>query len=163
MSLTTEACWDATVYLQDLQSGAMPPGGAGRRPSNHLLSCVDCQLLLAVTIVEWEREHTIPPPPQSIGRWRPLALHLWSSGEDAGDSGCLPDLDARVQRWRLDAMQLEDVAGRAAWSLDGDQEGRIQRWLAEIEALARASGGLSGEDTDTEDIAVTARRRDPRG
>jgi hypothetical protein len=144
-----DACWSACLELSALESGSLPSAGR-RNLAGHLLGCVDCQILLAVCVVEWETEYTVPRPPQSIERWRAVALHLSSGQSDADDPGCIADPHERAWWWRDETQRLEDLVARTGWSLDGEheQEGRVQRWLGEIESIARAHGGLGPEEPD---------------
>jgi len=152
MSLSIDSCWDAALELAALGDGALK--SASRRSlASHLLPCVDCQILLAVSIVEWERERAVPRPPQSIERWRALALHLFSSGEseeDSSDAGYIAHPAERAWWWRFETMRLEDLVARTAWVLDGEQEERVHRWLVDVEAIARACGGLCSDETGSE-------------
>ena len=149
MSLTSGACDGAIHYLAALEVGRLACSGQ-HSLGRHLLECVDCQIFLAVSVVSWDRAHNVPRPPQCIERWRAVALHLFSSGEseDDDDAGYVAHPDEKVWWWRFETMQLEELAVRTAWSLDGDQDGRLRRWLAQIDAMASTCGGLDSEETE---------------
>jgi len=145
-----DACSDSDIafYLWDLAHGTLSLDDR-RSLGTHLLGCVRCQIMLIVCTVEWETDHHLPKPPQIIERWRTVAAHLWASGEDDGDAGYTPHPAEREFWWRYELEQLEKKALESGWTLDGEQDVRLQHWLAQIGAIAQACDGL-GVDIETE-------------
>ncbi len=143
-----DACLDADLDLFCLESGTISVESR-RSLGTHVLHCIRCQIVLTVFVADWETKHYLPTPPQSIERWRAVAAHLRTPGdnEDDGDAGYTPHPDERAFWWRHELAELEKKALQTGWSLDGEQDARLQQWLEQIEAVAQACGGLSPKRT----------------
>jgi hypothetical protein len=152
--------------------GGGSPSQAEEARAVHLAECERCQLLLATSLVEWGRAHELPRPPRAIARWRPVALCLRSKEESSSFDSDPEDLaipagfqldQDQDSFWEAAELERLNEISRLGWSIDAGQQGRIRRWLEELELLSRNAGGFfTYDDSFGSGEAVTYVRKRSR-